>query len=67
MKKILVVFTGGTIGSSIQDGAIDTNEKTAFLLLEKYQQRYPQANVIFTPLQPYQILSENLARAFGQR
>jgi L-asparaginase len=61
MKKILVVFTGGTIGSSVQNGAIDTDEKTAFLLLEKYQQRYPQANVIFTPLQPYQILSENLS------
>ncbi len=61
MKHILVVFTGGTIGSSIQNGAIDTNEQTAFLLLETYQQRYPQANVIFTPLQPYQILSENVS------
>jgi L-asparaginase len=61
MKKILVVFTGGTIGSNVQNGAIDTDEKTAFTLLEKYQQRYPQANVIFTTLQPYQILSENLS------
>jgi L-asparaginase len=61
MKKILVIFTGGTIGSSVQNGAIDTDEKTAFQLLENYQQRYPQANVIFTPLQPYQILSENLS------
>lgn len=61
MKHILVVFTGGTIGSGVQDGTIDTNENTAFLLLKTYQQRYPQANVIFTTLQPYQILSENLS------
>lgn len=61
MKKILVVFTGGTIGSSIHNGAIDTDEKTAFLLLEKFEQRSPESNVNFTTLQPYQILSENLA------
>jgi L-asparaginase/Glu-tRNA(Gln) amidotransferase subunit D len=61
MKKILVVFTGGTIGSSINNGAIDTDEKTSFLLLNQFKQRYPQTNVAFTTLQPYQILSENLS------
>lgn len=60
MKNILVIFTGGTIGSSIQNGAIDTDEKTAFLLLEQFKSRYPQRVVNFTTLQPYQILSENL-------
>ncbi len=61
MKKILVVFTGGTIGSSVNNGAIDTDEKTAFLLLEQFKQRFPQINVNFTTIQPYQILSENLS------
>ena len=61
MKNILVIFTGGTIGSSVCNGAIDTDKKTAFTLLENYQQYYPQVDVIFTTLQPYQILSENLS------
>ncbi|MDD5227518.1 MAG: asparaginase domain-containing protein [Methylococcales bacterium] len=61
MKKILVVFTGGTIGSSVNNCTIDTDEKTSFLLLAQFKQRYPQSNVTFTTIQPYQILSENLA------
>jgi L-asparaginase len=61
MKKILVVFTGGTIGSSVNNGAIDTDKKTAFLLLEQFKQRFPHTNINFTTIQPYQILSENLA------
>jgi L-asparaginase len=60
MKKILVIFTGGTIGSSVNDGAIDTDEKTSFLLLAQFKERYPKADVTFTTMQPYQILSENL-------
>jgi L-asparaginase len=60
MKKILVVFTGGTIGSSVNNGVIDTDEKTSFLLLAQFKQRYSQVNVTFTTIQPYQILSENL-------
>lgn len=61
MKNILVIFTGGTIGSSVHKGAIDTDEKTAFLLLEQFKQRHPQTNVNFTTCQPYQILSENIS------
>ena len=61
MKKIIVVFTGGTIGSSVNDGAIDTDSNTSFLLLAQFKQRFPQANVTFTTLQPYQMLSENLS------
>jgi L-asparaginase len=60
MKNILVIFTGGTIGSSVQNGTIDTDEKAAFLLLEQFNARYPETTVNFTTLQPYQILSENL-------
>ena len=61
MKKILVVFTGGTIGSSIYNGVINTDENTSFLLLAQFKQRYPNADVTFSTLQPYQILSENLS------
>ena len=61
MKNILVIFTGGTIGSSVHEGAIDTDEKTAFLLLEQFKQRQLQANVNFITRQPYQMLSENLS------
>ena len=35
--KILCVFTGGTIGSSVQEGLIATDERAPFLLLEKYR------------------------------
>lgn len=61
MKNILVIFTGGTIGSSIHNGTIDTDKKTAFVLLNQFQQRFPKVDVNFTTLQPYQILSENLS------
>lgn len=61
MKNILVVFTGGTIGSSVIDGAINVDKQTHFLLLAQFKRRYPHANVNFTTLQPYSILSENLS------
>lgn len=61
MKNILVIFTGGTIGSTTHNCAIDTDEKTSSLLLFQFKQRYPQLNVNFTVLKPYEILSENLS------
>lgn len=61
MKKILVVFTGGTIGSSIKNGTINTSDKNQFTLLSQYEQQYHQAgNVRFTCIQALQILSENM-------
>lgn len=60
--KILLVFTGGTIGSSIDKGAINTSDNASFLLLELFNQHYADADTIkFTTLQPYYLLSENLA------
>jgi L-asparaginase len=62
MKKILVVFTGGTIGSIATEGIIKPSEKAAFLLLQLFQQHYHDPeSVHFDTLQPLQILSENLA------
>jgi L-asparaginase len=62
MKKILIVFTGGTIGSSATDGAIKTSDEAPFKLLQLLQQHYKNHQQIqFKTIQPLQILSENLA------
>lgn len=64
MKRILVVFTGGTIGSTAKDGTINTNNNAPFKLLQLFKQRFPNHDSIhFDTLQPIQILSENLAPA----
>lgn len=60
-KQILVVFTGGTIGSTATQGTINTNPATAYQLIQLYQQHYPHHHINFTSIQPLQILSENLA------
>ena len=62
MKNILVVFTGGTIGSVATDGTINTSETTSFKLIQLFQQHYESHRQIhFDTIQPLQILSENLA------
>jgi L-asparaginase/Glu-tRNA(Gln) amidotransferase subunit D len=64
MKKILVVFTGGTIGSTATDGTISTNSNAPFKLLQLFKQHYQgHTDIHFDTLQPIQILSENLAPA----
>ncbi len=64
MKHILVVFTGGTIGSTATGGTIDTSSNAPFKLLQLFAQHYPNHGAIhFDTLQPIQILSENLAPA----
>lgn len=61
-KNILVVFTGGTIGSKAVAGTIDTSADAGFELLTRYRQSYPDIaeTVAFSSLQPLGILSENL-------
>ena len=58
--KILVVFTGGTIGSAVSDGWISPDEKMKYLLIEKYR-ALTLDNTEFDTLNPYTILSENLS------
>lgn len=58
MKKILVVFTGGTIGSRVQNSTIDVDETTGYFLLELFRDRY-KVDVEFDTIQPINILSEN--------
>ncbi|MGY6274321.1 asparaginase domain-containing protein [Methylomonas sp. MgM2] len=61
MTNILLVFTGGTIGSQLENGTIDTDQTAGFKLIRLFRQHDPdQAHVEFKTLQPLQILSENL-------
>lgn len=64
MKSILLVFTGGTIGSTTTDGTINTSVEAPFKLLQLFQHHYKNHQQIqFTTIQPLQILSENIAPA----
>ena len=61
MKNILLVFTGGTIGSTASAGTIDTTGAAPFKLIQLFQQHYPdQQQIHFTTCRPVQLLSENL-------
>lgn len=61
-KNILVVFTGGTIGSKSEAGTINTSADAGFALLQRYRQSHPDIaeTVTFSSMQPFGILSENL-------
>ena len=60
MKNILVVFTGGTIGSTACDGVINTSQQQGFKLIQLFQSLPQSETVHFDCIQPLQILSENL-------
>ena len=59
-KKILIIFTGGTIGSSLQEGVLTTNQTQNRLLLELYKKQANPELVDFDIKIPFEILSENL-------
>ncbi|MBL4760886.1 MAG: asparaginase [Mariprofundaceae bacterium] len=58
--KILVIFTGGTIGSSKSGSVIDIDTETSFQLLDAYTAQSDARDVTFETKQPIYILSENL-------
>jgi len=67
MKNILVVFTGGTIGSTVSEGTINTSSAASFKLIQQFQQQYKNHQQIhFSTIQPLQILSENLSSCVWQ-
>jgi len=67
MKNILVVFTGGTIGSTASEGTIDTSSDAPFKLTQQFQQHYENHQQLhISTIQPLQILSENLAPCVWQ-
>lgn len=60
-KKILIVLTGGTIGSVIDDQnhVIQTDRKSTYRLLYEYEDKFG-VNQDFFVEQPYNTLSENI-------
>jgi L-asparaginase/Glu-tRNA(Gln) amidotransferase subunit D len=60
-KNILLVFTGGTIGSMANAGTIDTSETARFKLLALFEEHYPDhQQFVFKIIQPLSLLSENV-------
>ncbi len=59
MKKILFVFTGGTIGSTQKGEYICTDENKPYKLIEGYKERFGDFGEYET-VSPYTLLSENL-------
>ncbi len=57
--KILVIFTGGTIGSTVEEGAISPNRDTKFVLINDFCKRFGKI-CEFVCREPYFALSENL-------
>ncbi len=66
MKNILLLSTGGTIGSTVQAGTIDTNNSAQLKLLQLFAQQDQHPDIQFHCRQPVQILSENLAPCVWQ-
>lgn len=58
--KVLVVFTGGTIGSLASSEGLRPDDLTQSLLLQHYQNSYPNAGITFQVLSPICLLSENM-------
>jgi len=57
--KILIIFTGGTIGSVIRNDCISADESTKYTLVEKYESVHGKIDFDFAV--PYCVLSENLS------
>lgn len=60
MKKILVVLTGGTIGSRVEGNVIDIRGKSPYQLISLYRDRYHRQEEEFEVIEPITTLSENM-------
>ncbi len=56
--KILVILTGGTIGSHIHDKLINVSDESVYLIMDLYQKQYGN-DVDFDVIRPINMLSEN--------
>lgn len=57
--KILVIFTGGTIGSSVAGDYISLDESKKYKLIDMYTKAYGD-DADFDTINPYTVLSENI-------
>ncbi|MGN0469812.1 MAG: asparaginase domain-containing protein [Acutalibacteraceae bacterium] len=62
MTKILLLLTGGTIGSALTNGIISTDKNQKCRLIELYSKKYND-DCVFDIKQPLNILSENLDKS----
>ncbi len=60
--RILVIFTGGTIGSEVREAWIAPDVGMKARLLEQYRRTHGD-EICFDTVEPYRILSENLEAA----
>ena len=59
--KILVVLTGGTIGSTCSDGVRGIKSDSPYILIREFRRAFPEySGCEFEVINPYSILSENL-------
>lgn len=56
--KILFIFTGGTIGSTLTGGVISTDEKKPYKIVSAYKEKFG-IDFEYDTLEPYTELSEN--------
>lgn len=59
MKKILVMLTGGTIGSKILGSTIEVTDTSSYHLISLYRDTYGEEDD-FEVIQPISVLSENM-------
>lgn len=59
MKNILVILTGGTIGSLVTNDEMDVSEESSYQLISYYQKAYGKEEV-FEVQQPFSVLSEDI-------
>lgn len=59
MKKVLVILTGGTIGSKSENGIVDVSSEAAYSIINLYYEKYGR-DTEFDVIQPINILSENI-------
>lgn len=59
MKDIMVVFTGGTIGSTKQGSSVDVNASGSYMIIDQFKEQY-NLDIALDTIQPINILSENL-------
>ncbi|MHA6482006.1 asparaginase [Paenibacillus sp. strain BS8-2] len=61
MKRLLIIFTGGTIGSKAEGKSIDVHESGSYALLEAYRSMgEARTDIELHTLEPLNLLSENM-------
>lgn len=57
--NILLILTGGTIGSAVQGDSISVSDSSSYDLINRYEQKFGK-DVTFTVRKPIKTLSENM-------